>query len=115
MNVKDLARQDGIRLLISPASGRGDVARLCASNTMSDLIANAGRDTLIVTSLNNSQIVRIAELMDVPGICLVADAAPCGELIERARAAGTAILLTPLSLEETRTRLERLLVPAELP
>jgi hypothetical protein len=109
MNVAELAHQNGMKLLVSPHVGRGDVARVCASNTMSDLIANAGRDTLIVTSLNNSQLVRVAELMDVPGICLVADAAPCPELSEGARATGTALLVTSLSLEEARKLLERII------
>jgi predicted peroxiredoxin len=113
MNVTELAHNEHMKLLIGPAAGRGDVARVFASNTMSDLIAGSGRDTLIVTSLNNSQIIRVAELMDVPGICLVADASPCSELVERARASGTAILLTPLGLEETRSLLERLLVSAK--
>ncbi len=111
MNVTELAHNQGMKLLIGPPAGRGDVARVCATNTMSDLIANAGCDTLMVTSLNNSQLVRVAELMDVPGICLVADASPCPELMESARASGTALLVTPLSLEEARTLLERILVP----
>ena len=36
-------------------------------------------DTLLVTSLNNNQLIRVAELMDVPGICLVSGwtADPC--------------------------------------
>ena len=63
-------------------------------------------DTLLVTSLNNSQLIRVAELMDVPGICLVGGADPDPELLSCAKAAGTAILLTMHSLDETCRRLE---------
>ena len=110
MNVATLALHKGLKLLVDAPAGRGDVARICASNTMSDLIANAGRDTLIVTSLNNSQLVRVAELMEVPGICLVADATPCPELLESARLAGTSLMVTPLGMDEARVLLERLVV-----
>jgi hypothetical protein len=69
---------------------------------MSDLIANAGRDTLIVTSLNNSQLIRVAELMDIPGICLAGGGVPSAELVERARASGTALLQAAQAPEEAR-------------
>jgi hypothetical protein len=66
---------------------------------MSELIAHAAPDTLLVTALNNSQLVRIAELMDVPGICLVNGATPAPELLAlagaTASASATAILVSP--------------------
>ena len=77
-----------------------------AADTMSSLIANASADTLLVTSLNNSQLIRVAELMDAPGLCLVGGAQPSPELIARAREAGAAILISPRGLEETRSLLE---------
>lgn len=73
---------------------------------MSSLIANASPDTLLVTSLNNSQLIRVAELMDAPGLCLVGGAQPSPELIARAREAGAAIMVSPHGLEETRRLLE---------
>jgi hypothetical protein len=73
---------------------------------MSDLIANAGRETLLVTSLNNMQLIRVAELMDAPGVCLVGGTAPCAELVEDATRAGMAILVSSSDLTSTRQRLE---------
>ena len=76
MKMRDLAR--GIEARLHPGSGNGDseIARVYAGDTMSGLIAHAAADTLIVTSLNNAQLARIAELMDLPGICLVNWRAP---------------------------------------
>jgi len=76
MKMRDLAH--GIEARLHPGSGNGDseIARIYAGDTMSDLIAHAAADTLIVTSLNNAQLARIAELMDLPGICLVNWRAP---------------------------------------
>ena len=107
MTVRALADQANLKLLLEPAKARGEVVRLFASNTMSELIANAGGDTLLVTSLNNSQIVRVAELMEAPGICLVDGAAPRAELLAGAKLAGTAILVSQSDLETTRRALER--------
>ena len=76
---------------------------------MSSLIANASRDTLLVTSLNNNQLIRVAELMDAPGLCLVGGAQPSPQLLARARETGAVIMVSPLGLEETRSRLEECL------
>ena len=73
---------------------------------MSDLIEHAASDTLLLTALNNNQLIRVAELMDVPGICMVSGADPLPELLARACAAGTAILVSPAGLEETCSLLE---------
>ena len=54
-----------------------------------------------MTSLNNAQLARMAELMDVPGICLVSGIAPGPELREAARRAGTALLVSTTGLEAT--------------
>jgi hypothetical protein len=109
MKLKDLAL--AIEARLQPGSGNGDssIVRVYASATMSDLIAHAGPATLIVTSLNNAQLARIAELMDVPGLCLVSGAAPDPELLQAARQAGTAILVSEAGLEATSRALHQVL------
>lgn len=109
MKLKDLAH--GIEARLHPSSGNGEseIARTYAGDTMSDLIAHAGSDTLLVTTLNNAQLARIAELMDLPGLCLVNGVSPCAELIKAARAAGTAIMVSAAGLEATRRALQKVL------
>ena len=76
---------------------------------MSDLIAHAASDTLLVTPLNNPQLARIAELMDLPGFCLVNGASPDPVLVEAARAAGTTIVVSAAGLEATHRALQKVL------
>ncbi len=59
-----------------------------------------------MTSLNNSQLVRIAQLMDAPGICFVDSIEPGPVIVAAAREAGTAILVSPAGLAGTMERLE---------
>jgi hypothetical protein len=109
MKLKDLAH--GIEARLHPGSGNGEseIARIYAGDTMSGLIAHAAADTMIVTSLNNAQLARIAELMDLPGICLVNGASPVPELVETARTTGTGIMVSPADLEATHRALQKVL------
>jgi hypothetical protein len=113
MNLSELALK--INASIFPPAGKccPEVKGVHAADTMSSLIANASPDTLLVTSLNNSQLIRVAELMDAPGLCLVGGAQPSSELIARAREAGAAIMVSPCGLEETRRLLEACLSGTE--
>jgi hypothetical protein len=106
MNLSDLAAKINARLIPPSIEGKTEVKTIHAADTMSSLIANASPDTLLVTSLNNSQLIRVAELMGAPGLCLVGGAQPSPELIAQAREAGAAILISPRGLEETRSLLE---------
>jgi hypothetical protein len=101
MRVEELALRIDARLHLSAGSNGPDVGQAYAADTMSELIAHAAPDTLLVTSLNNTQLVRVAELMDVPGICLVGGAEPGPDLLSRAKAAGPAILVCQGGLEQT--------------
>ena len=109
MDVHDLALTIHAAEYASPTQKHRTVQRVHASDTMSELIAHASFETLLVTSLNNCQLVRVAELMDVPGICLTANAVPSPDLIDRAAEAGTTILVSPLSLIDTFSALHRAL------
>jgi hypothetical protein len=101
MRVEELAQLIHARVCSLPVPVDRAVVRFHAADTMSELIAHATPDTLLVTSLNNAQLIRVAELMDVPGICLVAGAAPSSDFLAQATAAGTAVLAAPQSLAET--------------
>ncbi len=88
------ARLDGVR-----------VVRVAASNLVSDLLAQAGGASLLLSELRGPELVRIAGLFDVPAICL-AGAPGCGEdLLRAAAAAGTVLIATPRDLAASCRRL----------
>ncbi len=109
MTIEELARRSGVRILQAPVAASVDITRVFGANTMSGLLANAAPDCLLVTGLANQQLGRIAELMDVPGICLVGDREPDAGVVAAARAAGTALLYCSRDLASTvRTLQEHL-------
>ncbi len=101
MNVKELAHMIDAQLYLGPGTGDADIAGAYAADTMSDLIAHAAPDTLLVTSLDNNQLLRVAELMDVPGICIASAGDAARSLSAGARTTGTALLLSRVGLEQT--------------
>jgi hypothetical protein len=104
MRIDEIARAIEAHLVIPGGSENRVVMSVYGGATMSDLIANAGPGTLLVTSLNNSQLMRVADLMDVPGICLVDGCVPAGELLSHAEQSGTALLVSPVGINETCVR-----------
>ncbi len=113
MRLQELARQTGTRLVLPGRRPEAEILRVIAGDRMSDLLERAGPDALLVTSLANPHLFRIAELMDVPGICLVRHPEPGPGLLEAACACGAALLLAGSELEETRAALERCLEPGQ--
>ena len=108
MTIEELANQTGMDLF--PAERElSSVSLVHGGSTMSGLIAGATPDTLLVTALCNNQLVRVAELMDVPGLCFASPARPDAGLRELARQRGVAILVSAWDLEETTCRLQRCL------
>jgi hypothetical protein len=111
MKVDELAERTSMQLM-SPLEDAGtEVSRVYAADTMSELIAHASSGTLLVTHLDNAQLARVADLMDVPALCLVDGAQPGRELLEAAHRAGTAVMVSPSGLAKTVRTFEELLQP----
>jgi hypothetical protein len=111
MRLEQLARQIEARLIVPSRPEDREISRVYGGNTMSDLIANAAADTLLVTALCNTQLIRVAELMDVPAICLVDGNFPAPDLAAHARESGAALLVAPGSLQKTLDSLAPLFAP----
>ncbi|HVO38240.1 MAG TPA: hypothetical protein VMV03_04345 [Spirochaetia bacterium] len=101
MRVEQLARQIEARLIVPGRPVDREISRVYGANTMSDLIANAAADTLLVTALCNTQLIRVADLMDVPAICFVDGNLPAPDLAAHARESGAALIVAPGSLQST--------------
>ena len=101
MKLEDLAREIGARVLTPGKPGGTDIARIYAGDRVSDLLNEASDKTLLVSNLASVQMLRVAELMDVPGICFVGGIQPAAEVIELAKASGTLVLVSPVGVFET--------------
>lgn len=101
LSLEQLAERIGARIVVPGAQGKTNVTKIYAGDRVSDLLHEASRKTLIVTKLANVQMVRVAELVDVPGICFVDDTDPSQEIIDLAQDNGTLLMVSPLGIFET--------------
>ena len=69
-----------------------DVSRARAANTVSELLSSAGPSTLLVTELAGQHLLRLAELVDAPCLCLLGPDGPTDRFVEAAARVGTIVL-----------------------
>jgi len=88
--------------VVTPGKQGGtQVAKVYAGDRVSDLLNEASDQTLLVTNLMSLQMVRVAELMDVPGICFVNGVDPGTDIVDKAAASGTTLMVSPIGVFET--------------
>ena len=101
MKLEELAENIGARIVTPGRPGGTEVTRIYAGDRVSDLLNEATDKTLLVSNLASVQMLRVAELMDVPGICFVNGVEPEPEVVELARTNGTLLLVSPAGVFET--------------
>jgi hypothetical protein len=107
MKLQDLASRISAHVVVPGRAADVRIDRIYAGDRISDLLTHASPTTLVVTNLTGAQLIRAAELMDVPGLCLVADPSPETEVLAAARAHGLCLMVSPVDLFETCGRLYR--------
>ena len=111
MKLVDLAQRIGARILTPGLGTNAVVTRIYAGDRVSDLLNEASDKTLLVTNLTNLQMLRVAELMEVPGICFVDGVEPEQELIDLAGENGTLLMVSPVGVFETCGLIYQFLAP----
>ena len=109
MKLEALADRIGAKVLAPGRHTNVDLEQVYAGDRISDLLNAAGDHALLVTNLASNHLVRVAELMDIPGICLVAGQVPDPAILAAAREHGTLLMVSPLGLFETCGRIHRVL------
>jgi serine kinase of HPr protein (carbohydrate metabolism regulator) len=71
-----------------------EVASACASDMMSDVLAFPKEQIALLTGLNNPQVIRTADILDIRCVVFVRGKQPAPEILEMAREYGVAILST---------------------
>lgn len=75
-----------------------EVTSVCSSDLMSDLLHFSSKPkSLLITGLNNTQVIRTAEIADIEAIVFVLRKRPDRETIEMARQKDIPLIVTRLS------------------
>jgi hypothetical protein len=107
MKLDDLAKAISAEVL---TQGRGvtvEEDQVYAGDRISDLLNAAGENVLLISNLASGHLLRVAELMDVPGICLVGRQHPDAAMLQTAKEHGTLLMVSPVGLFETCGRVYR--------
>ena len=78
--------------------GEKEISAAFGSDLMSDVLAFVKDQSLLLTGLINSQVIRTAEMMDLVAICFVRGKVPTEDVIELAKEKGITLLATSLTL-----------------
>lgn len=77
-----------------------EVYSACGSDMMSDVLAYVKDQSVLLTGLVNSQVVRTAEMMDMVCIVFVRSKVPSEEMVALARESGIVMLATDKRMYE---------------
>ncbi len=75
-----------------------EIHTACGSDLMSDVLAFVKDQSLLLTGLINSQVIRTAEMMDIVAICFVRGKVPTSDVVELANEKGITLFSTELPL-----------------
>lgn len=75
-----------------------EVHNACGSDMMSDVLAFVKEQSVLLSGLVNTQVVRTAEMMDMVCVVFVRGKQPNDEMIELAKERGIVLLSTPLRM-----------------
>jgi hypothetical protein len=109
MQLHELTAQIGAEILYPGRFTASEIDTFYAGDKMSDLLNQASESTLIVTNLVNPQLLRFAEIMDVPGICLLNGQTIDEVILETANAHGTTIIVSTENMSVTCENLRQYL------
>ena len=101
--IKELLNADV--LACEEAVDEVEVDKGYSSDLMSDVLAFACPEVLLITGLTNVQIFRTAQMLDIPAIVFVRGKKPADDLLDLAKEANMPILVTYMSMFEASGRL----------
>ncbi len=94
MKIKDIAAALSADILTPDADLDMEVFTACGSDMMSDVLAYVKNQAVLLTGLNNPQVVRTADMMDMVCIVFVRGKIPEQSILDMANEKGIAVLAT---------------------
>ncbi|MBN2853269.1 MAG: hypothetical protein JXQ23_11095 [Clostridia bacterium] len=98
MKVCDIAKILNGNILFSNEKCESDFLTACGADLMSDVMAFARDNEILLTGLTNPQVVRTAEMMDIKAIVFVRGKVPPEVSLDLARELGVNIICTKLPM-----------------
>lgn len=98
MTIKEVQNTLNARLLTPEADTDKEVHAACGSDMMSDVLAYVKDQAVLVTGLNNPQVVRTADMMDMVCICFVRGKVPDETVLVLARERGIAVMTSEMTM-----------------
>ena len=94
MKIKDIAQLLNAEILTPEISTETEVHTACGSDMMSDVLAYVKDQAVLVTGLNNPQVIRTADMMDMVCVVYVRGKQPDALSLELARESNICVLTT---------------------
>ena len=98
MTIKEVQTTLQATLLTEDADTSKEVHAACGSDMMSDVLAYVKDQAVLVTGLNNPQVVRTADMMDMVCICFVRGKVPDETVLALAKARSIAVMTSKMTM-----------------
>jgi predicted transcriptional regulator len=96
MKLSDIADIVDGYVIVNSTDGSPDIVSVCSTDLMSDVLRFAAKGALLVTALNQSQVIRTAEIADIAAVLMVMGKKMEREMIELAKEKNIALMVTHL-------------------
>ncbi|MCL2539574.1 MAG: DRTGG domain-containing protein [Oscillospiraceae bacterium] len=98
MKISEIAAILSAKVLTADTDLEHEVFAACGSDMMSDVLAFVKNQAVLLTGLNNPQVVRTAEMMDMVCIVFVRGKTPDEVIVDMANKKSIAVLSTEKTL-----------------
>ena len=105
MNLKEIVHIIEGKLCTESVPIDWDIKGACGADLMSDVLAMAQPDAILLTGLCNPQVIRTAQMADVRAIAFVRGKCPSCEMIELATSENIPLISSPYGMFELCGRL----------
>lgn len=101
MKLSDIKEILGAKCCTGHDLGERSAATACGADLLSDVLAFAKDDSLLLTGLVHPQVIRTAEMLDMVAVVFVRGKQPTDEMIDMARRMDIPVLSTPHKMYES--------------
>lgn len=94
MKLKEIKELLNAQIMTGDCDEDTDIDHIFASDFMSDVLAYANNEALLITGLNNPQVIRTAEMMDMAAVLFVRGKQPNIETLDLAIEKSVILMVT---------------------